>query len=590
MSFARRRSDRPDPARRGLGSSLERLEGRELLSTARANPFAPWMAVSDLQVLNPITHQPEPLSLHPLADQAKVNPNAPFVNNQGKVVSGKDRVGNEYTITVHGPGTVIVTDTSPQDGVLDDNIDTIQLIGTDPNKTYVTGTVNTSARAHTDNPLIGTVLFNKLVDVQGVKSVVLNGFTLEQTTTPTSGGAGTGIFLLGGTQLLQFHNINFAENTSEADQTPVYSIIIGDPSTPLPAQVQPSIRLDEIFNTVVGGIQPAPITPLTTPTVTIQVNGVLHDLSFISASRGNPTNPATGFPYTAGEQFLLPKTGVTGRTAVQAKAIDNLDVRGAANNFTASRSVTPFQNGFSGLAHLGHARFHGPTDAVGLDVTDGTIGTLKFDKGLGNPTGTSLSATSTGLPANERSYAANGFVSGLVTAKTIHHVTANPANVTLQTATNPDFVQLRTTGEPYYFARPGNALTSAAIVSSLSTGTVKIRGNTVNSEVKTGFHYPSFAAGLEGTRAPSSISSLKVNGDFVNGVVSSTVRPNNHRYAVGVITRGPGTIRGNVNGVPIQTTGTTPLGNNGAGVFARRKIGYLPPVAKPNRVNGVLVR
>ncbi len=281
---------------------------------------------------------------------------------------------------------------------------------------------------------------------------------------------------------------------------------------------------------------------------------------------------------------------MTGRTAVQAKGIDNLDVRGAATNFTASRSVTPFQNGFSGLDHLGNAHFHGPTDAVGLDVTNGKIGTLTFDKGLGDPTGTSLSATSTGLPANQRSYAANGFVSGLVTAKTIGHVTAGPANVTLQTATNPDFVQLRTTGEPYYFVRQGNALTSAAIVSSLSTGTVKIKGDTVNSEVKTGFHYPSFAAGLEGTRAPSSIGSLKVNGDFVNGVVSATVRPINNRYAVGAIVKGPGTIRGFVNGVPIQTAGTTPLGNNGAGVFARTKIGYLPPVAKPNRVNGILVR
>ncbi len=42
-------------------------------------------------------------------------------------------------ITVHGPGKVIVTDTTPNDGVLDDDINTIQLVGTSINSTYVTG-------------------------------------------------------------------------------------------------------------------------------------------------------------------------------------------------------------------------------------------------------------------------------------------------------------------------------------------------------------------------------------------------------------------------------------------------------------------
>ena len=67
------------------------------------------------------------------------NPNSPLYTN-----AGQDRLGHRprrrpWTITVHGPGKVIVTDTTPNDGVLDDDINTIQLVGTNPNTTYVTG-------------------------------------------------------------------------------------------------------------------------------------------------------------------------------------------------------------------------------------------------------------------------------------------------------------------------------------------------------------------------------------------------------------------------------------------------------------------
>ncbi len=64
-----------------------------------------------------------------------------LLTNQGKVVTGTDRSGNEWTITVHGPGQVIVTDTTPNDGSLDDDIATIQIINSDIRRTYVTGTV-----------------------------------------------------------------------------------------------------------------------------------------------------------------------------------------------------------------------------------------------------------------------------------------------------------------------------------------------------------------------------------------------------------------------------------------------------------------
>ena len=73
-----------------------------------------------------------------------------------------------------------MTDTTPNDGSLDDNIDTIQIVGSSLDKTYVTGTVSASLLTPTNS----TIQFNKLVDTSGVKSIVLNGFTLAQTLPP----------------------------------------------------------------------------------------------------------------------------------------------------------------------------------------------------------------------------------------------------------------------------------------------------------------------------------------------------------------------------------------------------------------------
>src|SRR4051794_6585179 len=204
MRFTRRRSDRSDLARRGRASNLEVLEGRQLLASfySTPRPFAVYLP-TDLSVQDPTTHKPLTFTYqHLIHDQ---NPQSPLLNNQGKVVSGKDRAGNEWTITVHGPGSVIVTDMTPNDGSLDDNIDTIQLIGTSLNSTYVTGTTVGSFRTQTNS----TVLFNKLLATTGVKSVVLNGFTLTQTVTPGAlpNNSNTGIFLLGGVQNLEFHDV-----------------------------------------------------------------------------------------------------------------------------------------------------------------------------------------------------------------------------------------------------------------------------------------------------------------------------------------------------------------------------------------------
>ncbi|MBV8555758.1 MAG: hypothetical protein JO116_09340 [Planctomycetaceae bacterium] len=585
MRITRRRPDRPDPAWRSLGTNLEVLEGRALLSSTNIHPYLPFLP-SDLPVTNPATHRQIPFfSVAPLAHQARLNPQAQFVNNQGKIVSGKDRQGDEWTITVHGPGAVIVTDISPNDGILDDNIDTIQLVGTDPRTTYVTGQTVASAHVLTS----GTVLFNRLIDTSGVKSIVLNGFTLQETVTPPAAAVGentslflnTGIYLTGGVGLLQFHNIVATQNQAQAI-API-NIVIGDPSTAPPTQDRPIIRLDEIFNTVFNSSSTAiPTGPQTTPTVNILVNGQLHGLDFIS-STNQPDIPA-------GDQFMFPVVGTTGRTAIQAQGIDHLNVRGSAVNVTAARESVPFLNSFSGLEHLGTATFGGNADAVGLDV-QGKVGGVKFSKGLGNPAGTGLSATKLGLPADQTGFPAHGLLGGLVTARKIGHVVARPANVIIsQTPTNPDFVQLYRQGEPAYFPRNGNALTSAAIVSAGSIGRTTIVGNTSSSEIKAGFDYPSFAAGLEGTRAPSQIAPIGQRGDSINSAISATYRPYQHLYGTSLDTAGPGLLKGQFRGVLYNTGAVTSLGNKGSGFFARHKVGYLPPPQAPKRIHGVLVR
>ncbi len=585
MRFKRRRPDRSAPARNGLGSGLENLESRQLLTTSHPVGIGSVYGMfntSDLAVYNPISGKPVYYSVQ---QSLAHNPSAqnPILINEGKIVSGKDRQGDEYTITVHGPGTVIVTDTTPNDGSLDDNIDTIQLIGTDINKTYVTGTVVGSARI--TNPS-GTVAFNRLIDTKGVNSVVLNGFSLAETVIPASGpnNLNTGIFLTGGVRTLKFDSIYAPIDNATLD-API-NVVIGDSSTPL--QIQPKITLNSIFNTVFdSGTSVIPTTPVTNPSVNIIVNGTIKSLDFLST---------TAAAVNAANQFQFPIVGTTGRTSVQAIGIGKLNVAGAATNFTASRSSVPFQNGYTGLAKLKSAHFHGPTDAVGLDV-NGNIGSLKFDRGISNPTnlfvgttstGAQVPATQYGTPAANTSYAGAGYVGGQVTAKKIGSLRILPANTVNQTPINPDFVQLYTQGSTAFIPRPGNATSNALITSSGNIGHTVIVGSNQNSEIKSGFHYGSFASGLEGTRAKSKIAPYHQNGDQINSVTSATVRTPTYHYSTTSIVRGPGTIKGNTSGTPINTGAITPLTNVGAGYYARTKVGYLPPPVRPTRVNGNL--
>jgi hypothetical protein len=569
MGFGRKR-----PARHGAAivrDRVETLESRALL-TAPAGSLHFYQPIGLVQPHTVDLASP-PISIaHPIGSSPRLI--ASTETNEGKVVTGQDRQGNTYTITVRGPGEVIVTDTTPNDGALDDSIDTIQLVGTDIHKTVVVGQTSASSEVITDS----TVLFNHLISLGGVKAIILNGFTLTQTIPPPSGtpnNSNTGIFLPGGVGTLEIHDVIAPVDLSTND-LPV-NIIIGQPNSP--TTVAPTIKIDSIFATVFDStVQFNPNgVPVTTPTVNVVVNGDIHKLDLLSATQQ---------PIPAGFQAEFPVVGTTGRTVVRAIGIDQLKVTGSAKNFTASRQAVPFSSGFSGLNKLNRAQFGGNADAVGLDV-NGPVGTVKFARGLGNPAGSLGGASNFGLPDAERGYPSFGLMGGLVTGTHIRHVVAAPANLVLQTSMNPALIQLGREGSTTFIARPGNALTNAAITSSGSISHVNIVGNSQQSEIKSGFYYPAFAKGLEGTRARSHISHFKQRGDLLDSVVSATYRPTHGVYgatnAAGFTTdvAGPGSITGRLNGRIFLNASQTALSNFGTGIYARHKHGYLPPPQRP---------
>jgi hypothetical protein len=627
MSFARQRSGRSIETRRGRVSEAELLETRQVLSHALPSYLNPWLP-TDLPVSNPVTHQRILLDASTLYNPLDVN--SPIMDNAGKIVSGTDRAGDRWVITVHGPGEVIVTDTTPNDGVLGDDINTIQLVGTSLTKTYVTGQVFASGTNHTS----GDILFNQLIDTSGVKSIILDGFVLTRNVSPPV-DTPTGIFLYGGVKVLTFQAIQ-GQTDLNGPSAPI-PIMIGNSTTPV--TVEPSIYIGQISNFVYDSANPGfpftttpPTTPLTTPNVEFIVNGVIQNFDIVAASRGvlptsviGPLPDAAGFiqftsgtvdkvhgnfqltsslpigvtprfdASAAGYEYENPIVGTTGRTSVQATAIKNVHVRGSAVNTTFSRSATPFTNG-SGLAYLKKAEFGGNADALGIDVA-GKIGKLVFKRGLGNPngvytatagtnlgggvTGQLLPATTYGTPEPATGYPAQGYLGGQITARSIKSLRVNSPNVLVTTPQNPQFVQLKLQGWPTYASTPGDALTNAVITTSQSIGHVGIVGSQLNTEIKTGFDYSSYVQGLEGTRGSSHVRALRQRGDLISSIDSATVRPENNHYQHSTGIYGPGKIGLHRNGTAYNTGGVTGLGNTGAGVFARRvfdvKVAGNPP-------------
>ena len=534
--------------------------------------------------------------------------------NEGKDLTGQDRQGNTWNLQLTGPGEIIVTDTSPNDGVLDDDINTIRLVGTNPKTSVLTGTVEQSQRAPTDStllPTLGTVYFNRLEALQGVKQIILNGFILTDTITPpgssvlsaaeTSLNETTGIDLPGGVGTLSIQGID-ARFPASFNPLPI-TVTIGSSTTPL--TVKPNIRIDSIVNTVyddtafttTGSHQTIPTGPLTSPTVSLIVNGTIQNFDVVSITQA--TDLSTLFPPikdnnlsstpvitsnlqdlviptpvipsdSAALEYQFPTVGTTGRTAVQASAVGNIKVTGATTNTTFSKSAQPFQSSLTGLNSVGTAQFGGPTDAVAID-SRGNIGKLSFTKGLGNPAGTSTNPIYLGQPVSQNGYAASGNIAvQVVTEGSIGSLTAGPNGQFTQTSQDPAQIQSGLNGTTVTVNRPGTALTSSLVAAAGSIGKVHIVGDQQNSEIKSGYNYASAVGGTDGVSGKSSIGPVTVRGSLVNSVVSASYRPGDGVYGSSTSVAGNGTITGAVAGQVLKTsTGKTVLGNSGSGFFAR---------------------
>jgi hypothetical protein len=634
MSSKRRRSARPDPARFRLVSNLEMLESRQLLA---ASPYLPVNAYPT--VANAISvKSPGSVPIGTVAAatiSSTANPTG--FTNEGKVITGEDRQGNRYELKLTGPGEIIVTDTSPNDGVLDDDINTITLVGTSATQSVLVGTVQQPYALPNDAtllPTLGVTYFNSLTAQQGVKSIILNGFILTDTITPpgstslspaeTELNQTTGINLHGGVGTLDFEGIDGRFPLS-FNPVPI-NVIIGNPSTPL--TIKPSIRIDHIYNTSFDdtafapdglpnttstGSQTIPTGPLTSPTISLVVNGAIANFDVVSITQQpdasqnyspinvgtltNPINPITN-PITqsvltipaefipsdsAALEYQFPTVGTTGRTAVQATAVGNIKASGAVTNTTFSKSAKPSTSSLTGLNSVGSATFGSTTDALDIDAR-GKIGKLTFKKGLGNPANDTSNPLNLGQPASQNGYAASGNIAAQITTESsIGSLTVGPATLVNQTPVDPADIK-NGIGGTNTVSRPGTAVTSSLVSAAGSIGKVKITGDLDSSEIKSGYNYTSAIAGVDGVSGKSSIGPVTLDGNLVNSVLAASYRPNDGVYGSGNNTAGNGTITGTQDGSNYQTTtGQTVLGNVGAGVFARHTSADPAPAPKKTK-------
>ncbi len=115
MSSKRRRSARPDPARFRLRSNLEALESRQLLTQS------PYLAVNDLSAHRYSCRSQNP-GIGPARRRSPTR-SAPTrrssrpIRTRGRTSPGRTARGTASTLKLTGPGEIIVTDTTPNDGV-----------------------------------------------------------------------------------------------------------------------------------------------------------------------------------------------------------------------------------------------------------------------------------------------------------------------------------------------------------------------------------------------------------------------------------------------------------------------------------------
>ena len=590
MSLNIRRTDRRTNSapKSRIGQAVESLESRELMTTLPASPIRYYRTTN---VPIQTTMHGGSLQAPFIAAQSTLN-QISQTGNAGTIVSGQDRSGNLWTITVQGPGSVVVSDVTPNDGVLMDDLDTIQIVGGNINTTHVTGQVSSSNRTLTN----GMVQFQHLIAQNGINSIVLNGFALAQTvpseTNATTIPTDPNVYLPGGVRTLQIADINAYNDIAKA--TDPFQIIVGDASAPL--KFAPIIRVGTIYNTNYDSTSVGvPATPSTEATVDFQIYGPTHALT---------TNAITHQAPVAGLESKFPPTGTQGETSISTTSIGQFQSIGGVNYTRIAKDKSNLVSKTTAMDHAGLVHVGGTADAFSVSV-NGPLRSLRLMKGLGNPNGTSTATTSYGTPTGSTGFPAAGYIGGQINAGTINSVVIGAANTVMLTANNPANAQT-TNGSTAYTPTAGNAMTVAAITTDGSMGTkasrtgsitrfgktiksnaagVTIKGNLQQSEIAAGFNYNQFVNGVSPLTGPSVIKGLRMRGSLVDSAISASYSPNTTTKLFNDPSNqvSPGGITGNVKkpGLAYYDGRGTALGRLGSGVFARHKHGALPPANPP---------
>lgn len=596
MPLQNRRSDstRVQRTKNGVGRSVESLEGRELMATLSSSQFQ-FYTTHDI----PVQTKWHLGSFQYPYHAAEAGPKRlMYLDNSNRVLYGEDRDGDQYVITVHGPGEVVVTDVTPNDGVLMDDIDTIQIVGSNPHTTYVTAQVTSSNRVLTD----GMVRFQQLIAQNGVNSIILNGFALAQTLPINEDNTvvqpGVGVFLPGGVQTLQLADIEAYNDVSGVYNTNPVRIVVGDAASPL--KKAPIIRVGTIYNTMYSSqFEGVPNVPQTTPTVSFEVYGPTHAITTNAITRQMPV---------AGLEARYPKPGAQGLTSIATTSIGQFQAIGGVNYTRIARNTGTNISPTTALDHAGLIHIGGTADALSVS-SNGPIRSLRLMRGLGDPDGTSTATQYYGTPAGQKGFPAYGYMGGQINAGAINRINIGAANTIMQYSNSPQFIQ-RTQGVTNYFPRAGSAMTNAAITTSGSMGTkpvhtgsinhfgkkihsnatgVLIRGDLAQSEIASGFDYNQYVTGVSPVTGPSVIRGLRMKGSLVDSVISASYAPDvaTQDFLQATDQVSPGGIQGGIYGpgLAYDDGRGTALGRLGSGVFARRLSNPLhsPPPNQPIR-------
>ncbi len=569
-----------------ISKSIEALETRALMTTLPQTPFK-FYTTSPVPVQTKMHGGPYQRPFIPAQGSPAM---IQSLDNAGKVVQGQDRSGNQYVITVHGPGQVVVTDVTPNDGVLMDDIDTIQIVGGNINSTYVSGQVSSSSRVLTN----GMVQFQHLISQNGVNSIILNGFALAQTMpsvtpTPALTVPDINVYLPNGVRTLQIADVNAYNN--EAGNYDPFEIVVGDPSAPL--KFAPIIRVGTIYNTNYDSTTASvPATPADDPSVIFQIYGNTGALTTNAITRDTPV---------AGLESKYPPTGAQGLTTIATSSIGQFQSMGGVNYTRIGKDTSKTISPATALTHAGLIHVGGTADGLFVS-SNGAIRSLRLMKGLGNPNGTSTSATTFGTPIGKTGFPAAGYMGGQINAGAINRVNIGPANTVMKVANDPNAVQ-SVNGSTAYTPVAGNAMTHSAITTSGSLGGkanrtgvinhfgkriqsnasgVLITGDLQTSEIAAGFNYNQFVNGVSPLTGPSSVNNLNMSGSLVDSVISSSYAPNTatSSFLSGPSNQvDPGKVTGSIKkpGLIYFDGRGTALGRLGSGVFARVKHGALPP-------------